>query len=663
MMNSRYEHLLSPIQLRGMLLKSRLWSGNSLPHYLQGPETFPSEAVINHVVRMAKNGAAVVTFADWSNPHQREGGGDGPHFPMYDLKDPSVHNYLCQLSDQVHYYNSRISVAIMPFIFDGIHGVSPAPVQELPNPADGEDGMINDEAGRDMIFPETKEMTREHIRRFIDETAERIYFYKTMGFDLCTLHCAYNMTLLARFLSPKRNRRTDEYGGPIENRCRFLLELCRAIRERCGESFPIEVQISGREEDGYTIEDMVEMARCMEGTVDVLQFRDGSANISHPVGYNSREHEYVTLAYSEAVKKAGINILCNPIGGYQDPDDAEAMIAEGKADFMGAGRAFFVDFDYYEKLLAGRGEDVTPCVRCNKCHVPSLKDTWLSFCSVNPEMGIAEKLDFLTVPAGEPKKVAVVGGGPAGMRAALYAADRGHSVTLYEKSGYLGGQLRHADYYSFKWPLKRYRLWLIAQLEKRGIQVILNTEATADTIRAAGYDVCIAALGALPKAPAIPGAEKAVSHFDVWGREETLGHRVVVIGGSESGCETALYLAEAGHETTVLTRGKVLAPKMTPIHYREDFNNYHHKVKNFHYIKQVTTTEIGDGFVRYAGKDGVVQTIECDSVVALGGMRPLQEEAMAFHGSAARVYMIGDCNEPGNLQKCNRAAYYASHQF
>lgn len=660
---SRYEHLLSPIMLRGMLLKNRLWSGNSLPHYLQGPETFPSEAVINHVVRMAKNGAAVVTFADWSNPHQREGDGDSPHFPMYDLSDKSVHNYLCQMSDQVHYYNSRISVAIMPFMYDGIHGVSPAPIQELPNPADGAEGMINDEAGREMIFPETEEMSKEQIRQFIDETAEKVYFYKTMGFDLCTLHFAYNLTLFARFLSPNRNRRTDEYGGSIENRCRFLIELCRKIREKCGESWPIEIQISGSEENGYTVDDMVEMARCMEGYVDVLQFRDGSANISHPVGYNSREHEYVTLAYSEAVKKAGISILCNPIGGYQDPDDAEKMIADGKADLMGAGRAFFVDFDYYEKLLDGRGEDVTPCIRCNKCHVPSLTDTWLSFCSVNPEMGIAEKLDFLTVPAGSPKKVAVVGGGPAGMRAAIYAAQRGHDVTLFEKTDYLGGQLMHADHYSFKWPLRRYRLWLIAQMKKSGVNIRLNTEATPESIRAGGYYAAIIALGAAPKKPAVKGAENAMTHFDVWGHEQALGHRVVVVGGSESGCETALYLAEAGHETTVLTRGKVLAPDMTPIHYREDFYNYHHSVENFHYIKQVTTTEIGSGFVRYVDCDGMEHIIECDSVVALGGMKPFQEEAMSFHGCASRVYMIGDCNEPGNLQKCNRAAYYASHQF
>ena len=662
---NRYEHLLSPIRLRGMILKNRLWSGNSLPHYLQGPETFPSEAVINHVVRMAKNGAAVVTFADWTAPDQRQRQGDAPHFPMYDINDPSVHNYLCQLSDQVHYYNSRLSIAMMPFNYDDNYDVSYIPANPAAAPGAGsEDPLINDNAGTPILnFREKQEMTHEQIRQLIETTAQRIYFYKTMGFDLCTLHFSYNLTLFGRFISPKSNHRTDKYGGSIANRCRFLQEMCVRIRELCGQDFPIEVQISGQEEGGNTIDDLVEMAKCLEGYVDVFQFRDGSADISHPIGYNSKEHEYVTLAYSEAVKKAGVKILCNPIGGYQMPDEADAMIAEGKADFMGAARAFFCDFDYYKKLLEGRGEDITPCVRCNKCHVPSLTDTWLSFCTVNPEMGIAEKLGLLTEPAGAIKRVAIIGGGPAGMRAAIYAAQRGHKVTLFEKSDYLGGQLRHADYYAFKWPLRRYRLWLIAQMEKAGVQLRLNTEATKESIRAEGFDAVIVAIGAQPQLPPVKGAEHAITHFDVWGSEETLGQRIVVVGGSESGCETGIYLAEQGHDVTLLTRSKVLAPDMTPIHYRQDFTNYHHRVEKFHYIKQVTTTEIGDGYVCYTDQNGEAHRIECDTVVALGGMKALQDEAVSFYGCAPLFYMIGDCREVGDVQKCNRSAYFASHQF
>lgn len=670
-MSKRYSHLLSPIKIRGMVLKNRFWSGNALPHFLQGPESWPSEQVIDHMVRMAKNGAAVVTFADWTWEGQRESfNEDGKRFPMYDINDPSLQNYLCQMSDQVHYYNSRISIAIMPVRYIDGYDVSARKIPHDTLNEKGEHDFINDEPEKfgevRIMGPggnEVKEMTHEMIAGLIEQQAQKIKFYKTMGFDMVTLHFAYNQNLFARFISPLGNTRTDEYGGSPEKRCLFVKQLCDRIRELCGKDFPIEMQVSGAEVGGNTIEDMCIIAKELEDYVDVFQIRDGSANNSHPVGYNSVEHDYLTLHYSEALKKSGTKILCNPIGGYQMLDEAEEMIATGKADIMGAARAFICDFDYYKKALEGRGEDVTPCVRCNKCHVPSIEDTWLSFCTVNPEMGIAHKLDFLTDPVEGKKKVAVIGGGPAGMRAAMYAADRGHDVTIYEKTDYLGGQLKHADYFKFKWPLRRYRLWLIAQVNKKGIKVVLNTEATPELLKPAGYDVCLVAIGALPKMPPIKGIEKAIDHFSVWGKADQLGEKVVVIGGSESGCETAMYLAEEGVDATVLTRSKALAPDTTPIHYRQDFTNYHTKLEKFHAVKQVTTTEVGDGWVKYVDKEGVEHTIECDTVIALGGMRALQEEAMAFYDCADRMILVGDCHEVGNIQRCNRSAYSAAHQI
>lgn len=664
----KYANVLSPIKMGNLVLKSRFVSGNSLPHFLQGPESYPSEQVIGHVVSCARNGAAIVTFADWTNPNQRNSfNEDGRRFPMYDLNDPSVENYMCQLTDQVHYYGSYISLSIMPFAApDPIYDVYAVPAVDISgiNSTNLRDGAVDYNAGVMMRGGKAaKELTHEMIRDIIEMHAQTMKRYQAFGFDMCTLHFAYRATLFSRFISPITNKRTDEYGGPIENRARFLIELCARIKELCGKDFPIEVQITAEEPGGTTIEDTIKLAKLCEGYVDIFQFRAGDANRNHPTGYNSALHKYHTLDACAKVKASGTKILCEPMGGFQDLDDAEEIIASGKADLIGAARAFFVDPDFYKKAKEGRGEDVLPCVRCNKCHVPSLTGNWNSFCTVNPEIGIAHKLDKLTVPVGEKKKVAVAGGGPAGMRAAIYAAERGHDVTLYEASDALGGQLKLMDAPSFKWPLVNYREYLKRQCEKYGVKVVLNTKAAPEVLLPENYDVLIAALGAIPQKPPVEGAEKAKNIFEVFGHQEELGKKCVVIGGSESGTEAGMYLAENGHDTVVLTRQSGLALDATPIHYRETMQEFYGELPNFSYVPEVSATKIGDGYVEYRDKAGDLHRIDCDSVVALGGMSPLQQEAMELYSCAKDFYMIGDCRLVGNIHTGSRDAYSVTHQF
>ena len=249
------------------------------------------------------------------------------------------------------------------------------------------------------------------------------------------------------------------------------------------------------------------------------------------------------------------------------------------------------------------------------------------------------------------------------MRAALYAAARGHDVTLYEASDRLGGQLRLMDAPSFKWPLVNYREYLIRQLEKAGVRVLLQTRATPEVLLPERYDVLIAALGASPKLPPIPGAEKAKTVFETFGHEAEFGKRCVVIGGSESGTEAGLYLAETGHQVTVLTRQEGLALDATPIHYRETIQEFYGALPNFDFIPHAAATEIGDGWVEYRDETGALRRLECDSVVALGGMSAHQEEAMALYPCAGDFYMIGDCRKVGNIHTGTRDAYAVTHQF
>ena len=663
-MSVAYPHLLSPVRIGGMTLKNRLISSNSLPHFLQGPEPYPAEPVLNHVVDMAKNGAAVVTFADWTNPGQRASKNeDGRRFPMFALDtDVSVENYICQLADQVHYFNSRISLALMPFFApDPMYDVNAEPAADISKilaPRFGE--RVYDSYGMDVLMragAPCKELTRDMIHEIIEAQAQRARKYQAYGFDMVTLHFAYRATLFARFLSPRSNHRTDEYGGPVENRARFLLELCARIKELCGRDFPIEVQITASETGGTTIEETIKLASLAEGLVDIFQFRAETANLNHPTGYNSKKHRYAVLDDCAAVKASGTSILCAPIGGFLDADDMERILAEGRADLIAGARMFISDFEFYDKLKQGRGSDVVPCIRCNKCHVPSLTGRWLSFCSVNPRMGIEHRLDRLTRPARGRRKVAVVGGGPAGMRAALMAAERLFDVTLFEKTDRLGGQLGLMDAPSFKWALVQYREWLKTQLARSSVQVRLNTAPTREMLEAEGFDAVILALGAEPKTPPIPGAEKAYSIFTVFGAEARMGQKCVVIGGSESGTEAGLYLAENGHDVLILTRGDTLAPDATPIHYRETIDEYFQTLDNISYITGAAAAEIGDGYVIYRTADGELHRVECDDVVALGGMRARSREAAELYGAAADTYMIGDCYEVGNIHTCNRGAF------
>ncbi len=666
---SSYPHLLQPLKVGNVFLKNRMVSTNALPHYLQGPETFPAEPVINHLAAIARNGAAIVTFGDWTDQNQRHAlDPSSRRFPMYDLSDPSVLNYMSQLTDAVHFYGSKISICLMEFGRKG-WGVKDKPALDMTKPID----LTDMEAIQDILpqmfaedYGEIKAMTAEQIRIVEEDIAQKARSYQKLGFDMCTIHMAYRLPIFAQFLSPLCNDRTDEYGGSLENRARFPLETCRWIKELCGQDFLIEIEISGEEgPGGMDLDEVIAFAHMADGLIDIFQVRAWNDTDSHPTGFNSVEGDPVTLGYCARMKEAGVPVLVEPVGGYQDADLNERFLADGKCDLIGMGRAFICEPDYFKKLYEGRGEDVTPCIRCNKCHVPFIDGPWYSVCSVNPAMGLAHRLKWMVPGGSKAKRVAVVGGGVSGMEAAIFAAQRGHAVTLFEKSDRLGGQMLYADYAPFKWPIRNFKDWQMRQVEKLGVVVRLNTAATPDMIRAEGFDVVLAAVGSKPNVPNIPGADGSNVHppLSAYGGHDKLGRTVVVIGGSETGTETGLYLAMNGHKVTVLTRQEVLAPEAAQVHYVEMLHNACKREPNFSYITKAVTTSIRPDGVTYTDAEGRKHELPCDDVILSGGVKPCMEEAMAFYGSAERFYLIGDCDQPGSIQTCVRSAFSIASQI
>ena len=680
-MAQKYKNTLSPLVVQGVVLKNRLYGTKGLPHFQQGPEIFPSENILRYYANLAKNGAAVVTVKGMSALRDRtQMKGDSAHMTMWDITNPAVHNSMTQMANLIHYYGSKVFINIQQQQPRGVNisAVTPEDCMRLGSPM----GMS---IGR--------EITVEEIKEMIAGIVKTCRTYQDLGFDGVNLYGSYQASIIANSFSPLVNKRDDFYGGDLDRRCNLIVEMAGAIKDACGKKFLVELQFSGEEgiEGGYTIDDTAYLLKKAEGLVDIIQIRATNGDLAHPVGLNSVLEAPVTLAYSEHLKKAGVKTVCAPNGGYQDPDLIEQWIAEGKMDMAAMCRSFICDFDYYEKLLSGRGGDVVPCIRCNNCHGINFDGPWHSFCSVNPKMGIESRLDLLAPAATEKKKVAVIGGGPAGMVAALTAKERGHDVTLFEKKDVLGGQLIHADFAEFKWPLRRYKDYLVAQLYKNGVTVKLSCAPTPEEIEQAGFDAVIAATGATAKRPPVPGAdnEEIWTPLNVFGNADKLGHKVVVIGGSETGVETALYLCDQGHDVTVISRQSQLASDANQIHYIAALKKDYNARENFHYAVNAATTEVSPTSVKFTVKtppmpemppmpgmppmtkmgptgpyaaDGDY-TVECDTVVVCGGVAPEMQAGLAFSGSARQFFLVGDCNEPGRVYQCTRAAFAAASQI
>lgn len=650
-MSRQFQYLLSPIQIGSHILKSRMIAPQALPHYLQGSEPYPSEAIIHHVSNIAKNGAAIVAFGAWDDTDQRKAGGTASHFPMFDYSDPSNETYVCKLVDCIHFYDSLASIYLMPL--------------EMPN--------FQPKPSMDKPFPmwfspveKVSEITQTMMQDMIDLAVKKALYFQQLGFDMISLQMSYREFMhigLSKFFSPLTNDRTDEYGGDAVGRGKLALDMCRAIKAACGKDFLIDLWIAGEEEPGgITAEDTVSFAKAAEGIVDILQIRGGNINPVHPTGFNSCESEPVTLHVAKKVKESGAKLVVAAAGGYGNPRYSERFIAEGMLDMVAIGRQFICDSNYGKKIYEDRPEDIVPCQRCAKCHVPYEKGPWIFVCSGNPTMGIADRLDKMVSPAVCPKKVAVVGGGIAGMEATLEASRRGHRVTLYEKSAQLGGQLLHADYPEFKWPLRNFKDYMIRQVLKANITLKLGTEATPAVIAAEGYDAVIVAIGAEPKNLSIPGADskKVIMPIAVYGHEEELGKNIVVVGGGEIGAETGLYLAECGHHVTLLTRQDRVAPDATCTHYREMFEERWLREKNFHFLTNVQIESVTDTGVIYRDKAGALCELPADNVVISGGRAADTEFTLSFYGSANDFFLVGDCKTPGNVQKCMRMAYAAA---
>jgi NADPH-dependent 2,4-dienoyl-CoA reductase/sulfur reductase-like enzyme len=497
------------------------------------------------------------------------------------------------------------------------------------------------------------------ILRLIDKYGKAAAFAKRCGFTMITIHAGHGW-LPAQFMSSKVNTRNDKWGGNFENRMRFTLAVIESVRKAVGSGMPIECRFSGSEvtPDGYDISEGVKIAKAMDGKVDILHVSAGIYEIDrintivHPslfleVGCNSK--------YAREIRKNVSQSLVATVGAFTNPEHMEEFLASGGADIIEMARQSMADPDLPIKARSGRDDEIARCLRCNKC-ASSAGMTRIYHCALNPEIGY--ELDVkMTPPVGVKKKVLVIGGGISGMEAAIRAAKRGHEVILCEKSDKLGGVLNCQEKVPFKKNIPHYIKRQIRLLEITNVDVRLNTEVSPLYAASVAPDVIIAALGARPIVPKIPGIESALGAEEVFLDPEKVKGRVAILGAGLVGIELAIWLAQLGHEVDIIEMADkpgVDYDKLPYFAYRfmiEDLGIRLHLGKKAAKIEKTGVD---------TDADGILEHYEADSVIYAVGQRPLAADADAFAFCASEFHVIGDCLRPESILEATRAGYAAA---
>ncbi|AGY77914.1 FAD-dependent oxidoreductase [Clostridium autoethanogenum] len=642
MKNKYYPHLASPIKINGVTFKNRIFGAPMSNPELDADCNMRKEEIAFHENR-ARGGLASVAIGlgivdAIGRTHTKE-------IKLYDIMSlPS----LKEAANAMHRHNCN---AVMELAHGGKYGNA-----RSHGNADGTLIGPNDEINPEGL--QVRSMTDEDIYRVADCFAKGAKLVKEAGFDMVLIHGGHGW-LLGQFSSPTMNHRTDKWGGSLENRMRFPLLVIEKVREAVGANYPIEFRMSGAEytKDGYTIEEGIKMAKMLDGKVDIIHVSAGIHEdpevftLTHPSMFI--EHGYNVYLASEIKKHVKTPVAT--LGGLNDPDMMEEIIASGKADIIQIARQSLADPYFPEKAFSGNADDINRCCRCYTCFFNYLTNRTFC-CAFNPVIGneLENKHAF---PVTTPKKVIVVGGGPGGMEAAITAADRGHSVTLYEKSSELGGQLLFEQYIPFKKDMFNFVNVLKRRLKKSGVEVCLNTELTAEQAAAENADVIITAIGAKPIVPPIPGIdnEKVVGLEVLHQKAPALGHKVVILGGGLVGCESAIYLDSLGKDVTIVEMKNDWAADSYFMHKNamvRAMRGSNIKINVNTKAKAVTA----EGLVCET-TDGEV-TFEADSILLTAGMKADRAVAESFYNAAPRVFETGDCIKPGRVVEAVTNGYY-----
>jgi 2,4-dienoyl-CoA reductase-like NADH-dependent reductase (Old Yellow Enzyme family)/thioredoxin reductase len=493
-----------------------------------------------------------------------------------------------------------------------------------------------------------QELSTEEIQKIIEAFGAAALRVKEAGADGVEIHMAHGY-LINQFLSPFSNKRMDEYGGDVDRRMRMAIEVLRMVRNKVGPDFAVLCRISADEyvEGGLKIEDSREIAKALERNgADALHVSAcvaASGYLNHPP-YYAEEGVFAHLA--QGIKSVvGIPIIA--VGRIRTPRLANQILEDNKANLISMGRALIADPNLPVKALQGKTEEIIPCISCNRC-ILSIRKGALQ-CAVNPETGREEI--FKLEKTKHPKKVWIIGGGPAGIKAAEIAAMRGHQVTLYEKDEKLGGRFLLAAIPPKKQVLKEFTDHLTGQLKKLPVKIILGKPFNLTSLRRGRPDIVIVATGAKPFFPPIDGLEetKAISVEEALSGNVHLGRKILVVGGGGIGAEVADHLSEEGKEVTLIEMREGIALDL--VGHLQHFLNQRLREKGVQILTSTKVTRFEKEALWVETPQGVKKFEGFDSMVISLGSISNNDFLESLRGKVSDLYIIGDASKPREVME------------
>ena len=648
----KYQELFTPVKVGSITIKNRFAMAPRGPLGLADANGGWNQRGIDYYVERAKGGTGLiitgVTFFD--QVVEKQDPSTVPN-PLY--KPVSFVKTSCEMTERVHAYGSKIFLQLsggfgrvtIPTNVGDIPPIAPSPIPHR------------------WLDKTCREISREEIQAIVRQFGEAAYHAKRAGFDGVQIHAVHEGYLMDQFAISMFNQRTDEYGGPLENRLRFARETVEEIKKRCGEDFPVTLRFSVKsmikdwrvgalpgedfEEKGRDVAEGLEAARLLESYgYDALDTDVGTYDAwwwNHPPMYQEKG---LYRKYCKMVKEVvSIPVFC--AGRMDDPDMALEAIRSGVCDIIDLGRPLLADPDYCNKLRAGRCREIRPCISCQEGCMGRVAEYSLINCAVNPQA--ARERVTAYAPVLRQKKVLIVGGGVAGCEAARVLAIRGHLPVLYEKGSRLGGNLLPGGAPEFKEDDLALARWYADELARLRVPVYLNTVLTRSQILEQDFDALIIATGSTPKVFSLGDDDRVYTAAQVLLGEKDCGRETVVVGGGLVGCETALWLAQHGKKVTIVeTLDGLMAANGPLCHANRDMLE---ALLPFQGVTVVTGAEVKcyrNGVLSLAAA-GRGREIPCDSVILAVGYREEDSLYRELEFDVPELYLLGDARKVSNI--------------